>query len=683
MAHPRGGGLLGLSHSTLSAALVGCVSLGLSTKAAQTGQLVQDTNFTAAISQFIEQSEYDIRWIDSQAVYKAANRAQNLRFTLFADGFAVEPRDYGEGNPRPWQMTLRLESFGKIPSLARGIQGGGWQVDRNTAYAVGKGITVEYHNDKEGLRQNFWVQNPPVGNGPLLLVLEVDSRELGFVVDEQKNEVVFVSPDQKEVIRYFDLKVWDATQRPLAAHMSKLENSQFVIEVDDADAVYPVLVDPLVAEWGVNGTQSGARFGYCVAWSGQIAPGSEPVGIIVGAPYFDTGQYVNAGKVFVYFNGAELPNDPSWTKEGDQAYGYFGWSVAGCGNVYGSSIDRYDDIIIGAPYYDSGGYYDNGKVFVFAGSANGLGNTPVWTATTSQSYAHLGWSVTGIRDINVNGDGYDEIAFGVPDYDYNGATDTGIVYVYAGGQNGPTFLNTLFGSGGTKFGFSLSATPYLEEVTQSDVNGDGTADLVVGMPYWSSGGSTPGAARVFFGSQNGFGDSYATLYGSGNGDRFGFSVAAVGDTDGDGYGDVLVGAPLHDNGQTNEGKAYLFRGNANGINTTAFWTVESDQAGAQLGYSVAGGLVDGEDWLSELIIGAPYYDTTRLNLTDNGEAWFYRGVPDDVPTLDARVIGTGSYDHNGWSVAYSPHVQYRSRGVIVGAPNAAGAGTTAAYYWRQ
>jgi hypothetical protein len=677
---PAGGGL-GLSHSTLHIVLVGCVWLGLGTRAAQSGQLARDTNFTAAVFRFIEQSEYNIRWIDSQAVYKAANRAQNLRFTLFADGFAVEPRDYGEGNARPWQITLRLQGFGKASTLARPVRGEHWEVDRNMASAVGVGIILEYLNTKEGLRQSFRIQDQPEGKGPVQLVLELDSHELGFVVDGQKNEVVFVGPNQKEVARYFDLNVWDATQRPLAAYMSKLDETRFAIVVDDTDAVYPVLVDPLVAEWGVSGTQSGAKFGYSVAWTGQIAPGSEPVGVIVGAPYFDTGQYVNAGKVFVYFDGAELPENPSWTKEGDQAYGYFGWSVAGCGNVYGSTQERFDDIIIGTPYYDSGGYYDNGKVFIFAGSANGLGFNPVWTAANNQSYAHLGWSVCGIRDIN--GDGYDEIAFGVPDYDYNGATDTGIVYVYAGGQNGPTFLNTLFGSGGTRFGFSLSAIAYWEEVNLLDVNGDNIADLVVGAPYWSTGGSTPGAVRVFFGSQNGFGASYATLYGTGNGDRFGFSVAAVGDTDGDGYGDVLVGAPLHDNGQTDEGKAYLFRGNANGINTTASWTVESNQAGAQLGYSVAGGPVDGEDWLSDLAIGVPYYDTTSLNLTNNGEAWFYRGVQDDLPTLDARVIGTGSNDHNGWSVAYSPHVQYRSRGIIVGAPDAAGGGTTTACYWRQ
>ncbi|MBE7501761.1 MAG: FG-GAP repeat protein [Verrucomicrobiales bacterium] len=659
------------------ATLVGCAGSLVGARTASAGQLAQDTNFTAAVFGHIERSEYNIRWVEDQAVYKAANRAQNLRFTLFNDGFAVEPRDFGEGNAKPWEMTMRLQSFGKSAAFARGVESGRWTVERNAAFVDATGLTMEYTNDKDGLRQNFWVLNRPEGEGPLQLVLEVQSEALAFTVNEAENAVSFVNASGKQVARYWDLNVWDASQRSLSAKMARLDEERFAILVQDADAAYPVLIDPLYVEWGETETQSGAKFGFTVSYSGRIGQGSEPVGLVIGAPYFDTGQYANAGKVFVYFDGTVLPNNPTWTKEGDQAYGYFGWSVAGCGNVAG---DAYDDIIIGAPYYDSGGYYDNGKVYVFVGSSSGLGSSPVWTAYVSQNYAHAGWSVTGIDDINSNN--FDELAFGVPDYDYNGANDTGIVYVYAGGSNGPSYLNTLFGSGGSRFGFGLGGTA-VWPVGNDDINGDGIADLVVGAPNWSSGGSTTGAVCVCFGSQNGFGASVTTLYGSGNGDQFGFSVAALGDTDGDGYGDVLVGAPLHDNGQSNEGKAYLFLGTSNGITTTASWTVESNQANAQMGYSVAGGPVDGEDFISDLVIGGPYYDTTTLSLTDNGQAWFYRGVYNDNPSLDAIVVGTDSYDHNGWSVAYSYRVLYRTPGIIVGAPDADGGGTVTASYWSE
>ncbi len=299
-----------------------------------------DTRFAAAVFGYIERSEYHIRWVENQAVYKAANRAQNLRFTLVEDGFAVEPRDYGEGNPRPWEMTLRLLSFGKSSAGARAVENGRWVVDRNTALLEANGITLEYFNDKAGLRQNFIVWRQPEGDKPLQLVFQVQSQELTFTVFDGENVVSFANAGGKEVVRYGDLKVWDASQRQLGAKMARLDEEHFIILVEDTDALYPVIVDPLYAEWGNTKTQSGAKSGFAVSHTGQIGPGSEPVGLLIGAPYFDTAQYANAGKVFVYFDGTALPDTPTWTKEGDQAYGYFGWSLACAGDVYGTDPVR-------------------------------------------------------------------------------------------------------------------------------------------------------------------------------------------------------------------------------------------------------------------------------------------------------------------------------------------------------
>ncbi len=64
-------------------------------------------------------------------------------------------------------------------------------------------------------------------------------------------------------------------------------------------------------------------------------------------------------------------------------------------------------------------------------------------------------------------------------------------------------------------------------------------------------------------------------------------MATAGDVNGDGFADVIVGAYSFDNGQTDEGRAFVYRGSAGGLATTAAWTAESDQGGAQLG--VCGG----------------------------------------------------------------------------------------------
>jgi hypothetical protein len=59
--------------------------------------------------------------------------------------------------------------------------------------------------------------------------------------------------------------------------------------------------------------------------------------------------------------------------------------------------------------------------------------------------------------------------------------------------------------------------------------------------------------------------------------EFGFSVASAGDVNGDGFSDVIVGAWLFDNGETDEGRAFVYHGSASGLSTTPNWTAESNQ----------------------------------------------------------------------------------------------------------
>jgi hypothetical protein len=84
----------------------------------------------------------------------------------------------------------------------------------------------------------------------------------------------------------------------------------------------------------------------------------------------------------------------------------------------------------------------------------------------------------------------------------------------------------------------------------------------------------------------------------------GISVAGAGDVNGDGYSDVIVGAYQYDNGETDEGAAFVHHGSATGISTTAATTLENNQAGARMGISVAGaGDVNGDGY-SDVVVGA-------------------------------------------------------------------------------
>lgn len=121
---------------------------------------------------------------------------------------------------------------------------------------------------------------------------------------------------------------------------------------------------------------------------------------------------------------------PDWLVEGDQSTARFGWSVSNAGDV---NCDGYDDVIVGAKYYDVGVYLEAGKAYVFHGSETGLSATPDWEATspTPEYYGYFGAVVASAGD--VNGDGCWDVM--VSSYNYGGL-DVGAVFVWYGSPTG-------------------------------------------------------------------------------------------------------------------------------------------------------------------------------------------------------------------------------------------------------
>jgi hypothetical protein len=159
--------------------------------------------------------------------------------------------------------------------------------------------------------------------------------------------------------------------------------------------------------------------------------------------------------------------------------------------------------------------------------------------------------------------------------------------------------------------------------TAGDVNGDGFGDVIVGVPWFSNGQSYEGRACVYHGSASGLLPTAAFTPESNQANaHYGSAVATAGDVNGDGYADVIVGAPLFTNGQPEEGRAWVYHGSASGLISFAAFRPEGNQAGATYALAVAtAGDVNG-DGFADIIIGAPGYDNGQ---TDEGRAELHFG----------------------------------------------------------
>src|SRR5262245_424743 len=215
-------------------------------------------------------------------------------------------------------------------------------------------------------------------------------------------------------------------------------------------------------------------------------------------------------------------------------------------------------------------------------------------ALTGTSPAGLfGISVAGLGD--VDGDGIPDGLVGAPQY-----------FEIPGFSNGPGYALLFSGATGGSV-FTLTGTLLGDRFGQSvgragDVDGDGVEDLLVGAPGTDAGGlADSGRAFAISGST---GIPLLTLDGTAAGDFFGESVAGVGDIDGDGNSDFVVGAPRSIFPPVAAGYARLFSGAAGAL----LFQLNGTSAGDLFGASVAGpGDLSG-DGVPDLLVGsaAPY-----------------------------------------------------------------------------
>jgi len=331
---------------------------------------------------------------------------------------------------------------------------------------------------------------------------------------------------------------------------------------------------------GLDG--AGGELGLALTCAGDVN-GDGFADLAVGAP----GAGAGTGRAYVFFGGpdglGDAPSEVIDPPDGDGRR--FGGAIAGAGDF---DADGWADVVVAAV----GEGVTPGRIHFFRGSPRGLEASPVRTVIGA---GRFGAAVAGAGD--VNGDGYSDVVAGAP----AASTSRGEVGLFLGGPGGPAAVADAILVGPDadgQFGFSVAGA--------GDLDGDGLADVAVGAPATDR---SVGRVHVFYGAETGFSTAPAlSLAGlTSGGGVFGHAVAGLGDGDGDGFDDLAVGAFGVDG---RRGRVAVFLGGATGLVGSTRTNVDGPYGGeGDFGWALASaGDVDGNG-RPDLAVGAPGADT--------------------------------------------------------------------------